>query len=324
MTPVQAALAPVTIMAGGNAFLRDRAFHALKQSALESRPDADTVTLDADDCDAYSFEEAVSPSLLSPSAIVLVDHLENANEALQKSLLAFCKEATATPLESSIVICQYAGGNKNKQLVTNLCKAGAYQEKVADLKTADSKLSFVMSEFQRYGRQVEPQAAQVLVSVLGDRVDELAAMCEQVCFDFDEDPVPLTLVEQYLTDNPQSSGFRVADLAVDGKGSQAVLAMRQGIEQGVDVLAMVGAITYKIRLLAKIASLDAGKITMGQVGASPWQIRSARRQLRGWTSGGMSAVIESLAHADAEAKGVGGDPVYALERAILLIARKGR
>ncbi|BDR54614.1 DNA polymerase III subunit delta [Bombiscardovia apis] len=324
MTQVQPTLAPVTIVAGGNALLRERMVSRFTHAAQASRPDVDTIDLDASSADAYSFQEAVSPSLLSASAIVVLDHLEDAKEALAKAILAFCKEATADPANSSMLICQHSGGNKGKRLLTDLAKAGANQESVPDLKSADSKVSFVLSEFQHYGRRVDPQAAQMLVSVLGERVDELAAMCEQLCFDFDVDPIPLEVVDQYLTDNPQASGFKVADLAIDGKGSQAIVAMRQALEQGVDVLTMVGTLTFKTRVLALVSALDAGKITMGQVGAPPWQVRTARRQLRGWTSAGLAAAIEALAQADEQRKGVGGDSVYALERAISLIARKGR
>lgn len=324
MTSVQPAIPPVTIMSGGNIFLRKRAVESLKQTALKMWPDADVISLDADSCDSYTFEESVSPSLLATSAIVLLNHIENAKEDLSAALLRFCKEAVADSSIRSTVICQHAGGNKNRQLITGLTKAGANQQKIGDLKSSDSQLSFVYSEFKQLGRSIEPQAAQALVSVLGNRADELSAMCEQLCFDFDDNPIPMNILDKYLTGNPESNGFRVSDLALDGKGSQSVLAMRQAVEQGVDVVAMVGAMAYKIRLLAKIAAMDAGKISMQEVGVPSWQIKSAKRQLRGWTSEGISAVLESLALADAQSKGESGDPVYALERAILLIARKGR
>ncbi len=63
-------------------------------------------------------------------------------------------------------------------------------------------------------------AAQQLVSVLGSKTGELAAMCEQLCFDFDDNPMGLDRVKPYLTANPQVTGFAVADKAVEGKAQK--------------------------------------------------------------------------------------------------------
>ena len=64
-------------------------------------------------------------------------------------------------------------------------------------------------------------AAQQLVAVLGDKTGELAAMAGQLCFDFDDNPITLERVNQYLTANPQVDGFRVADLALSGRSADA-------------------------------------------------------------------------------------------------------
>ncbi|BDR52981.1 DNA polymerase III subunit delta [Bombiscardovia nodaiensis] len=324
MTTVQTQLAPMTIVYGGNAFLSEQTTDKLSKQAQEARPDADLLLLDAATCDAYAFEEAVSPSLLSTSAIVKLDHLENATEALGKAMLAFCQEAQQDTTLDSLVICRHTGGNKGRKLLNDLVKAGARQEQVPDLKTARDKLSFTLAQFQQQGRRVDPQAAQLLVSVFADRIDELAAMVEQLCFDFDADPMPLNIVSEYLTDNPQATSFRVADLAMQGQSAQAMVALRQALEQGVDDITIVGALTYKTRVLAKTAALEAGNLSMGEVGAPPWQVRALRSQLKSWTSQGLARVIESLADADMHCKSNSGDPIYAIERSIRLIGNKGR
>ena len=81
-------------------------------------------------------------------------------------------------------------------------------------------------------------AAQQLVSVLGGKTGELAAMCEQLCFDFDDNPMGLDCVNQYLTANPQVTGFAVADKAVEGKTAEAIVMMRAAVEQGTDPIAL--------------------------------------------------------------------------------------
>lgn len=115
------------------------------------------------------------------------------------------------------MICQHEGGVKGRKIIDQLVKAGARKEDVPDLKKPDAQLNFVLGEFEKRGRRVEPMAAQQLVSVLGGKTGELAAMCEQLCFDFDDNPMGLDCVNQYLTANPQVTGFAVADKAVEGK-----------------------------------------------------------------------------------------------------------
>ncbi|EKA61765.1 DNA polymerase III subunit delta [Janibacter hoylei PVAS-1] len=56
---------------------------------------------------------------------------------------------------------------------------------------------------------------------------------------------------------------------------------------------------------------------------APWQVDKARRSLQGWTGEGLGRSIQAVAAADFEVKGGGRDPVYAVERAILVIAAKG-
>jgi DNA polymerase-3 subunit delta len=68
----------------------------------------------------------------------------------------------------------------------------------------------------------------------------------------------------------------------------------------------------------------AGTISVAEAKTNPWVMRNTMRQLTGWTSAGLSACIQQLAWADEQSKTNGGDPVYALEQAIQLIARKGR
>ena len=55
-------------------------------------------------------------------------------------------------------------------------------------------------------------------------------------------------------------------------------------------------------------------------GLAPWQIDRAKKDLSSWTPEGLAAAITAVAQADAEVKGGGRDPVFAVERAVLTIA----
>ena len=318
----QAAGAPFRVVFGGDSFLNEQTTRDLCHQALNARPDAELVELDASACDQYAFDEAVSPSLLADTAVVHVTNLQSADDKLGEAMVAYCKQACAEPGASSIVICQHEGGVKGKALVDKLVRAGAGKEAVPDLKKPEAKLNFVLAQFERRNRRVEPMAAQQLVDVLGERTGELAAMCKQLCFDFDDNPMGLNRVNQYLTANAQVTGFAVADAALAGRTADAIVMMRSAVEQGIAPIALIGALASKLRTLAKASAVKAGTISVAEAGMPGWMLQRVR--LGGWTSHGLSRCIQTLAWADEQSKTNGGDPLYALEHSIECIAAKGR
>lgn len=80
----------------------------------------------------------------------------------------------------------------------------------------------------------------------------------------------------------------------------------------------------KLRNVAKAAAVQSGALTENEAKMAPWMMRIATRQLRGWTSEGLSLCFQTLAWADEQCKSNGGDPVYALERSIEFITHKGK
>lgn len=316
--------APVSIVFGGDRFLNTQNVRDLCHAACDRRPDAELVELDASECDSYAFDEAVSPSLLSDIAIVEISNLQSADDRLGDALIAYTKQAKSDPANSSILICQHEGGPKGKRILDAMVRAGAKRIDVPDLKKADAKINFVYQRFEREGRRVDPLAAQQLVGVLGEKTGELAAMCSQLCFDFDDEIIGLDRVNQYLIANPQVTGFMVADKAMEGRTAEAIVAMRSAIAQGTDPIALIGALAMKLRTLAKASAVKSGIISQAEAKTNPWVLKNATRQLPGWTSAGLARCIRMLAWADEQSKTNGGDPVYALERSIEIIATKGR
>ena len=54
----------------------------------------------------------------------------------------------------------------------------------------------------------------------------------------------------------------------------------------------------------------------------PWKIDRVRQQMRGWTPDAVALALRAVAAADAGVKGGGDDPEYALEKAVVTIARR--
>ncbi|WP_391495871.1 DNA polymerase III subunit delta [Gardnerella swidsinskii] len=319
---------PVTLVVGGDAYLNELNARNVREKVQKSAPDAEIIELDASTADQYAFDEAVGPSLFGDGTIVIINNLQQADESLVDAIENFCKQAQNNENnfdESSLswVIARHEGGLKGKSIITRLTKAGANTITVPDLKKDDAKLNFVMSIFERHNRSVEPQAAQRLVSVLGSKTGELAALCSQLCFDYDDNPITLDIVDRYLIADPQVTGFFVADKAVAGHAGSAVLAARTAIAQGVDAIALIGALAAKVRVIALAMAVRNGTISSAEAKVNPWALKMAMRQLAGWNSAGVSKCLQSLAWADEQCKGGSSDANYALEKCIMLIASRG-
>lgn len=322
---------PVTLVVGGDAYLNELNARNVREKVQKSAPDAEIIELDASTADQYAFDEAVGPSLFGDGTIVIINNLQQADESLVDAIENFCKQAQNSEnsennfVDSSAtwVIARHEGGLKGKSIITRLTKAGANTITVPDLKKDDAKLNFVMSIFERHNRSVEPQAAQRLVSVLGSKTGELAALCSQLCFDYDDNPITLDIVDRYLIADPQVTGFFVADKAVAGHAGSAVLAARTAITQGVDAIALIGALAAKVHVIALAMAIRNGTISSAEAKVNPWALKMAMRQLAGWNSAGVSKCLQSLAWADEQCKGGSSDANYALEKCIMLIASRG-
>ncbi len=287
-----------------------------------AQPDSELIELEAKDSSRYDFEEATSPSLLSPSAAVIVNHAEDCDEPLAQAITDHCRNPHGEA-DGSLVIVSHNGSAKGKRLIDSLTRLHAVLEDIPKLDKPQARLNFTLQGFEQRGRTVEPQAAQQLASVLGERPGELAAMIEQLCFDFDTNPITLSQVNQYLISDPQVTGFAMADQALAGHGAQAVIMMRSAISQGTEPIALIGALAMKLRSMAKASAVRAGTITQAESNMAPWMLRNASKQLPGWTSAGMAQCFSQLAWADEQCKTNGSDPIYALEHVIELISRKG-
>ena len=264
----------------------------------------------------------MSPSLLSQRSVVWVEHAEDADSGLLDAIVAYANETNRDP-EASPVVMQCAATLKGRSVEALMRRNNIPVDTVPKLDKAKDKLNYVYQQFQSRGRRIDPQAAQQLVNVLGDHVGELAAMIRQLCFDFDDDPMRVNRVNQYLTGNPKVTGFNVADLAMGGKTARAVIALRSALAQGTEPIALIGALALQMRNLAKAAAIRQGDISKTKAAVNEWALRTANGRLGGWTSQGISACMQRLAWADEQCKSRGGDPIYALENTIELIGAKG-
>ncbi|MEN0130272.1 MAG: DNA polymerase III subunit delta [Brevundimonas sp.] len=312
----EAPLAPIVLVRGAEGLLADRAIDRIVSLAKAADPAVEVTRFDADQYTPGALGVLTSPSLFAEDKVVVVDGLERGTE----ELLAEATTYLATPAPGVVMVLRYGSGQRGKKLLDAL-KAARVPVVACDPITSDSdKTAFVGSELRRAGRRADGEAVRALVDAVGSDLRELASACSQLVADT-TGLIGADVVERYYGGRIEATGFRVADAAVAGQSGEAVALLRHALATGVDPVPMVAALAMKLRTLAKVAAVRSrGQGALRELGLAPWQVDKATRELRRWTPEGLAAAISAVAQADAEVKGEGRDPQFAVERAVLRVA----
>lgn len=313
-------LVPVTLIVGEEEFLVDRAVREALSDAraalaeLSGGGDGDLHDMEASALGQGELAALTSPSLFGGGAVVIIRNAQNAGKEIAAELTKYAK----SPVQDAAVILTHAGGAKGKALVTDLAKARVHQVDCPRLTRASERTDFVKNEFRRVHRQADAQAIRALLDAIGGDLRELASAVDQLASDTDG-KINAATVARYYRGRAEATGFSVADHAVEGRLNQALEQLRWALATGTSPVLITSALATGVRLLGRVgaASRSANANALAaEVGAPPWKIDRVRQQLRGWHPDGVAKALQAVAEADAQVKGGGVSPEYALERAI--------
>ncbi|WP_309859339.1 DNA polymerase III subunit delta [Leifsonia sp. 1010] len=318
----QVRAAPIVLVTGSEGFLADRAVRTLRDALKAEDPSLEISDLHAGDYAPGELLTLASPSLFGEPRLIRVEAVEKLNDAFLSDMLAYLEE----PADGTVVTLRHGGGVRGKKLLDAIRSGtgGGIEIVCTELKKDAEKYDFAQAEFAAAGRKVTPGALRAITSAFSDDLAELAAACQQLLSDSSEQITEAT-VDKYYGGRVETNAFQVADAAIAGRHGEALVTMRHALASGADPVPMVAAFASKIRTMAKISGARGGSGQLAQqFGLAPWQVDRARRDLAGWTEEGLGRCIELLAETDANVKGGGRDPVFALERMIRVISARGR
>jgi len=321
-SPTDDPLAPVTLAVGQEDLLLDRAVRQVVAAARASDADTDVRELDPDELRPGTLAELTSPSLFAERKVVVVRNAQDLPADTVKDVKAYL----AAPAEEITLVLVHAGGAKGKGLLDAARKAGAREVTCPKMTKPADRQAFVRGEFRAAGRSATPGACQALVDALGSDLRELASACAQLVADV-EGTIDEAVVARYYSGRAEASGFTIADRAVEGRLPEALEALRWSLATGVAPVLIVSALAQGVRAIGKLISAPRGMRPgdlARELGMPPWKIDRVRQQMRGWSADGVSVALRAVAEADAAVKGGGDDPEYALEKAVMAVARAAR
>jgi DNA polymerase-3 subunit delta len=316
--PTEDLLAPLTLVVGDEELLVARAVTAIVVAARAADADTDVRDLTAGELQRGDLDEVLSPSLFGERRVVVVRAAQDLVKDVAAELVAHTRDL---PPDVHVVVV-HAGGAKGKALLTSLAAAAPRRVEAPKITKPGDRRDFVRRELRADGRQVEEEAVAFLLEAVGNELRELSSAAGQLLADHDG-AITVEVVQRYHRGRAESSGFAVADRAVDGDLAGALELARWGQSTGLAPVLVTSALASTLRSMAVVASaagVPSGQLA-GQVGMPPWKVDKTRRQVRGWRPEGLSAAVRAVADADAGVKGGAVDQGYAVERALLAVVQ---
>lgn len=317
--------AAVVLISGPEQFLADRAARSIRESLRESDAALEIHDIDASGYGAGELFTVASPSLFAEPRLIRVESVEKASDAF----LEDAKRYLSQPAEDTTLVLRHASGQRGKALLDAVrgdvgAQLGAIEVVCAEIKKDADRLSFAQGEFKRLGAQIPATALRSLVAAYQGGLGELAGAIEQLVSDVGK-RLTDSDVEKSTEGRVEAGAFKVADAATAGRAADALVLLRQALSTGTDAIPMLAALNMKVRAMARVygARGSSGELASA-FGMAPWQVERAQRETRGWTEGDLARAIDMAAETELALKGGSRDPIYALERYVLFVAKRGR
>jgi DNA polymerase-3 subunit delta len=315
--------APLQLVLGEEELLVERAIRAALDSTRLADPNADLTRVRVAELTPPELAELVSPSLFAEGRVIVLDAAHEATQDVAAAVISYAK----SPSDGIVLVAVHNGGGRKagKDIVATMRKAGAVVTDCAKVTKASDRESFVRNEIRRAGGKTDPAAVAALIDSVGSDLRELAAASAQLVADT-AGAVTEEAVRRYHRGRADVTGFAVAEKAVTGDVAGALEALRWAMQLGVAHVLVADALADAVRTVARVAG--AGRADpfrlAGELGMPAWKVKKALAQSRGWQPAGIAEAMKIVAEVNADVKGVAADPDYALERAVLRLAKAHR
>lgn len=304
-------LNPVHLVLGEDDFLAERATKAIVAQAGEG---VEVTTLRAGDVSEGEIAMATSPSLFAEDRVVVVKHAELAGKEPTEILLQAC----VNPAPGITLIVEHTGGGRQKAMVKKFAKVAEVHK--ADALKDNERRSWLMEEFRSHGVRPTPDVAAAVLESVGSDLRELASAVSQLVSDT-EGELTVESVRAYYVGVAEVAGFDIADQAVAGRADRALASTRRALQLGTSPVSIAAALARKVGDIAKLHGVRGNPDQLARtVGMHPYVVKKTMQVARQWSGDAVSHAVIIVSDLDAEVKGQGGDPEFALENAVRRIA----
>lgn len=302
--------APVVLIVGPETSLASKALASIRSQLRADNPQLEVSEISEGDYTPGLILELASPSLFAEPRLIVI-------QSAQEGLFADLEQHLADPVADVTIVVRIPNLVGHNGKVRKEIGPKALVVNCDELKRDSDKFEFVKKEFAKANLKIDQAAIRNLVSSFNTDLGELGAACSQLIARGEN--VTVTTIDEIFGGRVETNAFKIADAALAGNAAEAIRLFRHGFVTGLDSVALVAALSMRIRQLAKLFNNRSAQ--PASVGMQPWQIEKARRELAGWSEGALAELVELTASVDADVKGASRDPEYSIEKLLLAMAR---
>lgn len=312
---------PVILISGPEEFFADRASTRVRELLRDRYTELEVHDVEAASYGAGEIFTIASPSLFAEPRLIRVSGVEKCSDAFIEDV----KRYVGDPAEDTTLVLRHAGGQRGKALLDAVRSSRvAVEVPCPELKKDQERITFTQGEFRRLGARATPGAVRLLAAAYATgSVSELAGACVQLVSDSGKEITEET-VNRVTEGRVEASGFKVADMAIAGKRSDALVLLRQALLAGTSPIPILAAINMKLRGMARVyrAQGSTGELAK-RFGMAPWMVERAMKDARGWHETDLARAIDLATETEWNLKGGSRDPEYAIERFVSFVATRG-
>jgi DNA polymerase-3 subunit delta len=314
---------PLQLVLGEEELLVERAVRAALESARLADPGAELTRVRVADLTPPELAELTSPSLFAEARVIVLDGAHEAGQEIAATITSYAGQ----PADGVVLVVLHTGAGRKpaKDLVATLRAAGATVVECAKITKPADREAFVRNEIRHAGGKADAEAVAALIESVGSDLRELAAAAAQLVADTDG-RVTEDAVRRYHRGRAEVTGFAVAEKAVTGDVPGALESLRWAMQLGVPHVLVADALADAVRTVTRVAGAgraDPYRLS-NELGMPTWKVRKALAQSRGWHPAGLAEAMQIVADVNADVKGVAADADYALQRAVLRLAKAHR
>ena len=302
--------APLVLVVGPENYLAAKAIRGIRDQLREQFEQLEISEIPEGAYSAGELFNFASPSLFAEPRLVLI-------QGGAEGLLEDLKSLLENPVEDCTVVVRLPNMVGHSGKIRKELAKQALSVSCEELKKDAERIDFVKREFARAKVPIEQPAIRALIGAFTSNLGELGAACSQLTSTHNK--VSLEDVEVAVGGRVETNAFKIADAALAGNAAEAIRLFRHGFATGIDSVALVAALSMRIRQLARLFNdRNAAPATLGM---QPWQIDKARKELSGWQEEQLAGLVRLAAQTDADVKGASRDPEYSVEKLLLAMAR---
>jgi DNA polymerase-3 subunit delta len=261
-------------------------------------------------------ETAATLPMFASWRVVVVKKAEALSVASLEALSSYIRK----PSPSTCLILQGEKIDQRKKFFSEIKKSG---ELIEFKRLYENQLAtFIRNEASLRGRRIEPAAAEMLIYLVGNNLQELVSELEKaILYGGETREISVANVRAIVSDTRVNSVFELTDALGERKLEKALRSLGSLLNGGEAPLLVLAMISRHYRQLWKVRELLERRTPVQEIGKAaginPYFLQGIVTQARNYSSSELRRIFERIFEIDGALKTGGGKPPVLLEKFLL-------